>query len=244
MGVILAAGRGSRMGALTNDRPKCFLKIGDERLIDLQLSAMKAAGIAKVAIVTGYMKKEFFGIGDKQFHNPEWQTTQMFHSLQFASEWLEKYPCVISYSDIFYSETIVKRLMQTSENLCLAYDKKWLDLWTKRFTDPLSDAESFKVDANQNLIEIGQKVSSTKEIFGQYMGLIKVTPKGWGAIRNETKYINAETLKKIQITQLLSMLLRSKSLKIKCVENFDNWGEVDNVNDLNLYNSSQITKSR
>ena len=39
-GLILAAGRGNRMGNLTNDQPKGFLKVGNKKLIDWQLDAL------------------------------------------------------------------------------------------------------------------------------------------------------------------------------------------------------------
>ncbi|MFB3154567.1 MAG: NTP transferase domain-containing protein, partial [Candidatus Acidiferrales bacterium] len=35
--IILAAGRGRRLGACTNDRPKCLLQVGERTLIEHQL---------------------------------------------------------------------------------------------------------------------------------------------------------------------------------------------------------------
>ena len=35
--IILAAGRGSRMGDLTHDVPKCFLVVEEKKLIEWQL---------------------------------------------------------------------------------------------------------------------------------------------------------------------------------------------------------------
>ena len=52
--IILAAGRGSRMGQLTNDKPKCLLMINGKTLIELQITAITNAGIKDIAIVTGY----------------------------------------------------------------------------------------------------------------------------------------------------------------------------------------------
>ena len=40
------------------------------------------------------------------------------------------------------------------------------------------DAETFRADASGRLLEIGGKTSEIEEIEGQYMGLLKFTPRG------------------------------------------------------------------
>ena len=54
--IILAAGRGSRMKLLTDETPKCLIKLRGKSLLDWQLSALRAAGITDIAIVTGYRR--------------------------------------------------------------------------------------------------------------------------------------------------------------------------------------------
>ena len=56
--IILAAGRGSRMGSKTQNSPKCFIKIFNKKLIEHQIDNLKNNGIIDIAIVTGY-KSEF-----------------------------------------------------------------------------------------------------------------------------------------------------------------------------------------
>lgn len=51
--LILAAGLGSRMGKITEKRPKCMVKIGDETIIGRQLRQLAEAGIYEVVITTG-----------------------------------------------------------------------------------------------------------------------------------------------------------------------------------------------
>jgi L-glutamine-phosphate cytidylyltransferase len=41
--IILAAGRGSRMGSLTDAIPKCLVKLGDKSLLEYQLAAIHSA---------------------------------------------------------------------------------------------------------------------------------------------------------------------------------------------------------
>ena len=39
--VILAAGRGSRLGPHTEDRPKCLVELADKPLISRQIAALR-----------------------------------------------------------------------------------------------------------------------------------------------------------------------------------------------------------
>ncbi|MEA3001301.1 MAG: hypothetical protein QOH81_89 [Sphingomonadales bacterium] len=52
--VILSAGKGSRLLPLTADRPKCLIALSGRTLLDWQLDALQAAGIAEIVIVTGF----------------------------------------------------------------------------------------------------------------------------------------------------------------------------------------------
>ena len=71
--------------------------------------------------------------------------------------WLDLEPCIVSYSDIFYDSQAVESLMEDNSELAVTYDPNWLELWTSRFGDPLLDAETFRMDENSFLTEIGNK---------------------------------------------------------------------------------------
>jgi len=52
--VVLAAGRGTRMGALTRDTAKPLLEVAGVSLLERVLSGLRDAGIEHAAVVTGY----------------------------------------------------------------------------------------------------------------------------------------------------------------------------------------------
>lgn len=56
--MILAAGRGSRMGALTQNTPKPLLKIGKYHLIEWQIQRLAAAGIREFIINLAYLGEQ------------------------------------------------------------------------------------------------------------------------------------------------------------------------------------------
>jgi dTDP-glucose pyrophosphorylase len=66
--VILAAGKGTRMGELTQELPKPMLRVHGRPILEHILEGLKAAGIAEVFIVTGYRAEvieRHFGDGSK-----------------------------------------------------------------------------------------------------------------------------------------------------------------------------------
>ena len=128
--IILAAGRGSRMGALTDAKPKCLLSINGKTLLERQIDALKKAGISEIAIVTGYKSELLRPFAKTTFHNnryaPKW-----FRLLEMAQEWLADEDCIVSYSDIFYDSSAPEILINTSQLLAITFDPNWQKLWEK-----------------------------------------------------------------------------------------------------------------
>ena len=52
--ILLAAGLGSRLLPLTAERPKCLIEVGGRTILEHQVEALRAAGVAKVTVVGGY----------------------------------------------------------------------------------------------------------------------------------------------------------------------------------------------
>lgn len=76
-GMILAAGRGARMGALTNDTPKSLLKAGGKHLIEYSIFSLTAIGVRDIVINICYHAeqiKDVLGDGSRYgavFHYSE-----------------------------------------------------------------------------------------------------------------------------------------------------------------------------
>ena len=233
--IILAAGRGSRMKNLTDERPKCLVALRGKALLDWQLEALRSAGITEIAIVTGYKRELLASRGLVEFHNTRWAETNMVSSLACAQEWLKEEPCIVSYSDIFYDPSAVKSLMETDATLAVTYDPKWQELWSKRFGDPLVDAETFRLTPENTLAEIGNKPSTMDEVQGQYMGLLRFTPKGWAEVEQIRLNLSLEECDKMHMTATLQKVIDTGPLKIDAIQFIGNWGEIDCADDLDIY---------
>jgi choline kinase len=232
--IILAAGRGSRMGQLGDERPKCLVEFGGKPLIERQVAALRGGGAQAVGVVRGY-RAEMIELPDlSYFHNERWAETNMVMSLATAAEWLKAGPVIVSYADIFYRRELVRDLAAAAGDLVITYDRAWRSLWSRRFVDPLADAETFRADASGRLIEIGNKASSIDKICGQYMGLLKFTPHGWKDVEALLSTIDAQTRDRLDMTGLLQRLLR-QNVVIGTIGADGQWGEIDNPGDLALY---------
>lgn len=233
--IILAAGRGSRMKNLTDERPKCLVVLRGKPLLEWQLKALGEAGITDIAIVTGYKRELLADRGLVEFHNPRWAETNMVSSLACVARWLKVEPCVVSYSDIFYDASAVTALMNCQASLAVTYDANWRALWEKRFGDPLLDAETFRLKGDGTLTEIGNKPKTVEEVEGQYMGLLRFTPEGWNeVVRIRAGLSNAEC-DKMHMTGTLQMVIEARRLPIAAVSFIGAWGEIDTVEDLKSY---------
>lgn len=230
--LILAAGRGRRLGAATSDRPKGLVELRGRPLIAWQLDALRSAGVEEVAIVRGY-RGDALAFEATWFDNPRWAETNMVSSLACAEAWLAAGPCLVSYADIVYAPEAARILRDAPGDVALAYDTRWLELWRERFDDPLVDAESFRVDAAGVLREIGGRAESVDAIGGQYMGLLKLTPAGAARLLARHRALPGAERDRIDVTALLALLVREGE-EIRAVP-FDGWWcEVDSPSDLRV----------
>jgi choline kinase len=233
--IILAAGRGSRMKSLTDERPKCLVELRGKPLLEWQLESLRAADISDIAVVTGYKRELLAGRGLSEFHNPRWAETNMVSSLACAESWLQGEPCIVSYSDIFYSPVAVQSLINCEATLAVTYDPNWLQLWTERFGDPLLDAETFRLSATHTLAEIGNKPQSVDDVQGQYMGLLRFTPEGWAEVVRLRAELSPQQRDSMHMTNTLQRVIDAGRVQIEAVAYTGEWGEVDSSEDLSVY---------
>lgn len=223
------------MKDLTDERPKCLVELKGKSLLDWQLSALHSAGITDIGIVTGYKRELLANRGLVEFHNPRWAETNMVSSLVCAQEWLQSEPCIVSYSDIFYDAAAVLALMQCQADIAVTYDPSWLELWTQRFGDPLLDAETFRLNTDYTLAEIGNKPTTVHEVQGQYMGLLRFSPAGWAEVIRIRETLSQELCDRMHMTGTLQKVIEAGHIPVAAVPYTGAWGEVDSAEDLASY---------
>jgi choline kinase len=243
--IILAAGKGKRLGYLTKNKPKCMVNLFGKTMLEWQVSIFKKCGISDISVVTGY-KAELIDLPNLEFfHNKNFETTNMVESLFCALKKLNE-STIVSYGDIIFGKNVLNSLIESKNNFSIVVDKQWKKYWEMRFDNPLSDAESLKIDHDGNITSIGQKVKEIDDIEGQYIGLMKFQNDGlttikefYQKIKNQSKNnpnpINPDiAFKQSYMTDFLQGLINSGH-KLKAIEIENGWLELDSINDYNKY---------
>lgn len=250
--IILAAGQGTRLRPLTDDRPKCMVEVNGKSIIERQLETMRICGIKDedITIVAGYcsgaLKEKFGGTGIRILVNEAYETTNMVCSLMCAGETMsQEDDILISYGDIIYNADVLKKILGSDEESSVAVDDGWYEYWAARCDNPLDDAETLMFDENDYLTEIGQKTDDLNRVQSQYIGLMRFKGAGLKALLDlsaEAKKRSAEgrglwrtdrTYAKMYMTDLLQGLI-DEGGKLKAVHIRRGWFEVDDMDDLGI----------
>jgi len=221
-----------------------MVKIGKKSIIEWQLDLFKKFNI-EVIIVTGYKKDKIRFKNVKYFHNLKYDSTNMVETLFCAKTEMTE-PIIISYGDIIFDEIILQKLIESEFDCSVVIDRNWKEYWELRFEEPLSDAESLRIDDDGYITDIGRKTDNIKNIQGQYIGLMKFQNNGLEFLKEfyqqakensgkEKNQLNEELeFKKLYMTDLLRGIINAGT-KIKAILTHNGWLEIDTIHDYNLY---------
>ena len=176
--IILAAGKGSRLGAFTESRPKCMLRFGGRPLVHHQLDALKGAGISDVSIVAGYHADLIDAPGTKVYLNRDYEHTNMVVSLMAAAAELQG-DVIVVYGDIIFDANLLATVLAASAcDIGVTVDRDWQEYYAARFDDPASDAESLSLSETGTIRDIGRANPDAKDVHGRYVGVLRFTNRG------------------------------------------------------------------
>lgn len=127
IGVILAAGRGSRLLPLTRTTPKCLLHVAGKPMIHWQIEAMTRAGLTRVVVVTGFEGDQVREAVARYPSvavsvNERWAETGTLHSLWTAWEELDG-DMVVCHGDDLFGEGLILRLCEWDAPIVVGYQR-------------------------------------------------------------------------------------------------------------------------
>ncbi len=239
--LILAAGQGTRLRPLTDDKPKCLVPLVGKSLLMRQVATLNEMGVSEIMVATGYRSDQIESLGLATCHNPRFESTNMVESLFAARDFISREgDLIIAYGDIVYQRENLKVLLDCSDEIALMIDLEWRKLWSLRLENPLEDAETLLMNPEGYVTELGKKPDSYERIQGQYTGLIKIRGdklndllEFYDALDRKGTY-DGKSFDNMYMTSFLQNLIDSGwRAKAALVEN--GWLEVDSVEDLEHY---------
>jgi choline kinase len=170
IGVILAAGMAKRLRPLTDERPKCLLKVGERTLLQRTVDGLIAAGISEFVVVTGYranMIRDFLTemYAEFTFHfidNPDYAHNNNIFSLWLTRPYTDGRDFLLMDSDILCDPAAILEVIN-AEGSALALNRHELG------------EEEMKIvaDTHGRIIEIS-KTCSPAEAAGESVGIEKI----------------------------------------------------------------------
>lgn len=174
IGVILAAGKGSRISSKTEGLPKSFLEISGKKIIEHQIEALRFAGVNEINIVVGYKSESFFEYfanesGVNLIVNPFYEHCNVLGSLWMAKNVLTD-DFLFMHADTIYDKEILSLLIKREEDVVFAVE----------FKDTVE--EEMKVIVDNDFVTTVNKTMDCSRAQGEFTGVAKVSKKAAASI--------------------------------------------------------------
>ena len=238
--IILAAGMGKRLKALTKNNTKCMIKVNDVSLIDRMLHQIDAKNLKRIIIVVGYEGQKLIDcIGTldiktpiKYIENPIYDKTNNIYSLSLAKKELCEDDTLLFESDLIFEDSVIDELLDDPRETLALVDKyqSWMDGTCVKIHDDgtikaFIPGKHFKYEEinsyykTVNIYKFSKHFSQNK-----YVPFLNAYVKALG----ENEYYE-------QVLRVITMLddaeIKAKKLSGQL------WYEIDGIQDLNIAES-------
>lgn len=228
--VILAAGMASRLRPLTDKCPKCLLTVGSRCLLQRTVDSILAAGIDRIAVVTGYrsgmirsfLTENYPGTDFTFIDNADYQTTNNIYSLWLTKSFAAGNEFLLLDSDILFDGRIITRLLE-KEGSTLALN-----------SHELGEEEIKVITGEDGLVTEISKVCSISRAIGESVGIEKMTAGYSAALFEELDgMILNENMSDVFYEKAFERLI-GKGFKFSVTDTTDLFSiELDTVDDFN-----------
>lgn len=170
--VLLAAGVGSRIRPLTNDKPKSLLAVNGKSILERMITNVANVGLRDIVIISGYLEdqlKEFVSIKFPDLNiefirNEAYEGTNTGYSLLLTRDFINGDDFIKFDADVIFEEKVLKKLINSEFETALCID-----------TNIHLDKEEVKVitDDAGMVLQVGKKLDPTL-CKGESIGIEKI----------------------------------------------------------------------
>ena len=238
--IILAAGMGKRLKALTKNNTKCMIKVNDVSLIDRMLHQIDAKKLKRIIIVVGYEGQKLIDYINtlniktpiKYIENPIYDKTNNIYSLSLAKKELCEDDTLLFESDLIFEDSVIDELLDDPRKTLALVDKyqSWMDGTCVKIHDDgtikaFIPGKHFKYEEINNYYKTVNIYKFSKHFSqNKYVPFLNAYVKALG----ENEYYE-------QVLRVITMLddaeIKAKKLSGQL------WYEIDDIQDLNIAES-------
>src|SRR3954468_24827032 len=172
-GIILAAGKGSRLNGAAGDKPKCLVEAGGVTLLERQIHTLERAGVEDITVVVGCQADRVrarCGQRVSYVENTRFAETNSLFSLWMARALLYE-GFVVLNCDVLFHPVLLEDLLSSryEDALLLAY---------READQPAFGDEEMKVKVRCGRVIDMSKTMAPEEADGENLGIVKFGPAG------------------------------------------------------------------
>ena len=231
---------GSRLKTLTDNKPKCMLKLFNETLIERQIKIFHSCNINDITIVTGYRSEVIDIPGVNYVKNKNYETTNINESLFCALE-LSSSSILVTYSDIVFERKIIQQMLEIMNGIGLAVSLDWKKRYQNRKMHTLAEAENVLVE-NGRILQIRKNISKSLENqqIGEFLGIMMLSPEHVKIMLERYFYLkknhtgafhDSSSLSNAYITDMLQDAINC-GINVNPIFTEGKWCEIDTPEDL------------
>ena len=229
--IIIAAGSGRRIPEFSKSIPKSLIKINQKSILKRQIDLMNRSEINQIAIVKGFKSKKIKFKNIKYFNNKNYKKNEQLDSLFSAKNWFTE-DLLITFSDIIYEYSVIKKIIKSKHNFTIAVQKNWKKKYKKRFDHPIEQADKVSIKYNK-IIDIGKKLSKDKTN-GEFLGIFKISKEMCNIFINQYNILKkTKQTEKLQMHNFFRYLIKKK-FNIKATYVNGKYMEIDTYNDFKI----------
>jgi choline kinase len=201
--ILIAAGRGKRLGTHTEEIPKCMVQVGEKPILGWVWSALSSVGVTELVVIRGYrgdVLETFVRslVPDAIFvDNLEWQTNNVLLSMAKARRYFDE-PTYVTYSDIIFTPEVARAAADSTAEIGLVIDRDFRSIYEGRTEHPLEEGEVSDLMPDGSVARVGKKALPPSEAVGEYIGLARLGARGVRVVANtldqlENRFAGRET---------------------------------------------------
>ncbi len=224
--LILAAGLGTRLAPITNDRPKSLVPVNGKPILFKQLDNLICNGVSDITIVSGYkadILKESVNENYKDIRiieSVDYASTNNMYSAYIAREAVKNSDFLMMNADVFFDESVIAGLL----NFTGTPDAVVTDIGNYI-------EESMKVVEHEGRLVKISKTIKPEEALGSSIDIYKFSAEGGNAFFAKcAEYI--EQKKELKMWSEVALNDIFDKIEFRACPLNGRWLEIDNHDDL------------